>query len=233
MRLKKREYIVVSVGGSLIVPDSIDVSFLKNLRELVLRKVEEGFSFYVIAGGGRLARRYQDAIREVREKVNDADADWLGIHSTRLNAQLLRTVFKEQADSVIIENPTKSINTKYSVIIGSGWKPGNSTDYCAVVAAKKIGAKKIINLSNVDYVYDSDPRTNPNAKKFENLTWATFRNIIPKEWAPGLSSPFDPVAAKEAESAHIEVAMINGAKLEELENYISGKPFIGTSIKDS
>lgn len=226
----KREYLVISVGGSLIVPDGIDVSFLKNFRELVNRKVAEGFGFYIIAGGGKLARRYQDAAKEVRGNLSAEDADWMGIHATRLNAHLLRTLFLEDAQDRIVKNPTRAVNTKYPVIVGSGWKPGNSTDYCAVMAAKKLGAKKLVNLSNIDYVYTADPRTNPDAVKIERSTWADFRKLIPKDWDPGLSSPFDPVAAKEAEAMGLEVAVINGASLEELENYISGKPFVGTVI---
>ncbi|HRH24328.1 MAG TPA: UMP kinase [Candidatus Paceibacterota bacterium] len=226
----KREYVVVSVGGSLIVPDGIDVSFLKNLRALVNRKVKEGFGFYIIAGGGKLARRYQDAAKEVRGDLTADDADWMGIHATRLNAHLLRTLFLEDAQDRIVKNPTRSVNTKYPVIVGSGWKPGNSTDYCAVMAAKKLGAKKLVNLSNIDYVYTADPRTNPDAVKIERSNWADFRKLIPKDWDPGLSSPFDPVAAKEADAMKLEVAVINGAKLEELENYMDGKPFVGTVI---
>lgn len=227
----KREYVVVSVGGSLIVPDEIDTQFLRNLRTLVTKKVGEGFGFYIIAGGGKLARRYQDAAKEARGDLTNDDADWLGIHSTRLNAHLLRTLFLEEAQDRIVKNPTRAVNTKYPVIVGSGWKPGNSTDYCAVMAAKKLGAKKLVNLSNIDYVYTADPRKDESATRIEKTTWAEFRKLIPKEWDPGLSSPFDPVAAKEADAMGLEVAVINGAKLEELENYISGKPFVGTVIK--
>ena len=226
----KREYLVISVGGSLIVPDEIDTQFLKKLRELVNRKVEEGFGFYIIAGGGRLARRYQDAAREVRGNLTNDDADWLGIHSTRLNAHLVRTLFLESAQDRIVKNPTRAVNTKYPVIVGAGWKPGWSTDYCAVMAAKKLGAKKLVNLSNIDYVYTADPRKDPSATKIEKTSWGEFRKLLPKDWDPGLSSPFDPVAAKEAEAMKLEVAVINGAKLEELENYMDGKPFVGTVI---
>lgn len=230
MERASREYIVVSVGGSLIVPDQIDSSFLRSFRELVLRKVSEGFGFYIIAGGGKLARRYQDAAKEVRGDLLSEDADWLGIHSTRLNAHLLRTLFLEEAQGRIIKNPTRSVNRKYPVIVGAGWKPGNSTDYCAVMAAKRLRAKKLVNLSNIDYVYTDDPRKNPDAQKIEQTSWKEFRTLIPEKWDPGLSSPFDPVAAREAEHAKIEVAILNGAKLREFENYLSGAPFAGTVI---
>ena len=226
----KREYVVVSVGGSLIVPDQIDTAFLKSFRELILRKVEQGLSFYIITGGGKLARRYQEAAEHVRGGLDREDLDWLGVHSTRLNAHLMRSIFLEQAQERIVKNPTRSIRGNHPVIVGAGWKPGWSTDYCAVMAAKKLGAKKLVNLSNIDYVYTADPKKDPNATKIEKIGWQEFRELIPKEWDPGLSSPFDPVAAKEAQAADLEVAIVNGKKLEEFENYLDDTPFVGSVI---
>lgn len=229
-RVRRGEYVIVSVGGSLIVPDGIDTEFLTRFRSLILKKVSEGLSFYIITGGGRTARNYQDAIQTARGDLPREDLDWIGIHSTRLNAHLMRTLFKEEAQARIVKNPTRHVSTRASVIIGAGWKPGWSTDYCAVLAAKKIGAKKMVNLSNIDYVYDADPKKNPDAKKIEQISWTDFRNIIPKEWDPGLSSPFDPVAAKEADHLKLEVAIINGKKLDEFEKYLDGLSFAGSTI---
>jgi uridylate kinase len=229
-RAKNREYIVVSVGGSLIVPEGIDVSFLKNFRELVLQKTREGLSFFIITGGGKLARHYQEAAEAVHGDLDREDIDWMGIHSTRLNAHLFRTLFKEEAQPRIVKNPTHRIKGRDPVIIGAGWKPGWSTDYCAVMAAKTLGAKKMVNLSNIDYVYDKDPREFPDAQKIESIDWKSFRSIIPDHWDPGLSSPFDPIAAKEAESLGLEVAVINGKNLDEFGNYLKGESFKGTVI---
>ncbi len=229
---KKRDYIVVSVGGSLLVPEGIDISFLQNFRELVLQKTQEGSSFYIVSGGGRLARNYQEAAAEIRggETLDREDIDWLGIHSTRLNAHLLRTIFIEEAQARIIKNPTSRFRGRESIVIGAGWKPGWSTDYCAVMAAKTLGATKLVNLSNIDYVYTADPRKDPTAQKIETIGWSDFRKLIPEEWDPGLSSPFDPVAAKEAEALGLEVAIINGANLSSFSDYLDGKPFTGTVI---
>lgn len=231
MRLTpKREHVVVSVGGSLIVPDSIDASFLTTFRETVLRHLKGGLSFYIITGGGKTARRYQDAVREARGNLSREDVDWLGIHSTRLNGHLLRTLFREEAYRKVIKNPNRAYRGRQSIVIGAGWEPGYSSDYCAVLAAKKLGAKKLVNLSNIDYVYTADPKKDPTAQKIERISWHDFRKLIPSEWDPGLSTPFDPVAAREAEALGIEVVVINGARLEELDNYLAGRPFIGTTI---
>jgi len=64
----------------------------------------------------------------------------------------------------------------------------------------------------------------------EKISWPEFRKLIPAEWDPGLSAPFDPIAAKEAEAINLEVALMNGTKLGEFANYLEGKPFVGTVI---
>lgn len=224
-----KERIIVSVGGSLIVPDGIDTDFLAHFKALILEKVQRGLTFSVIAGGGKTARRYQDAANAVTH-ISQQDLDWIGIHSTRLNAQLLRNIFAGYAHQHIIKNPTIDIETDEPIIIAAGWQPGCSTDYDAVLMAKNLGATRLVNLSNIDYVYDKDPKKNKDAEKIEKINWAEFRKLIPEEWDPGLSSPFDPVAAREAESLGLEVAIINGTKLGEFSNYLDGKPFVGTII---
>jgi uridylate kinase len=226
----KREYVVVSVGGSLIVPDGIDTAFLKAFHTSILAHVRRGVSFYIVAGGGMTARDYQHAVEEVRGDLHPEDVDWLGIHATRLNAHLLRAIFKDESQGRIVKNPTRGLRGNYPIIIGAGWRPGRSTDYCAVMAAKQLGAKRIVNLSNIDYVYTDDPRDNADAEPIKRLSWDEYRKMIPAEWDPGLSSPFDPVASKLAQEHKMEVAIINGGKLEEFDKYVNKEHFEGTVI---
>ncbi len=225
-----KQTLVISVGGSLIVPDAIDTNFLKALKVFVLSHIEKGASFIIITGGGKTARRYQDAANEVTPLTRD-DLDWLGIHATRLNAHLLRSIFFEQAHPIINTDPTEAVPTTHKIVIAAGWKPGWSTDYDAVLLAKNVGAKKVINLSNIDYAYTADPKKDPTATAIEKITWPEFRKLLPEKWDPGLSSPFDPIAAKEAEALGLEVAIINGSKLDEVTNYLEGKSFVGTKIE--
>ncbi|MEY2665668.1 MAG: hypothetical protein RLZZ480_773 [Candidatus Parcubacteria bacterium] len=222
----------MSVGGSLIVPGAIDTTFLTNLKQFVdMETTEKGRRFIIIAGGGRTARNYQEAAAAVSD-LNSEDLDWMGIHATRLNGHLLRTIFRDSAHRVMITNPDEvlDIPKNEKVIIAAGYRPGSSTDLRAVQIAEKIGATKVINLSNIDYVYTADPRTNPGAEKIEAISWSDFRALIPAEWDPGLSSPFDPIAAKVAQRDNIEVAIINGYKIEEIVKYLNGEVFIGTRI---
>ena len=226
------ETIVMSVGGSLIVPGAIDTTFLTSLKKFIdMETTEKGRRFIIIAGGGRTARNYQEAASSVSD-LDAEDLDWMGIHATRLNGHLLRTIFRHTAHRVMITNPDEILDVPKheKVVIAAGYRPGSSTDLRAVQIAEKIGATKVINLSNIDYVYTADPRANPDAKKIENISWADFRTLIPADWDPGLSSPFDPIAAKVAQRDNIEVAIINGDNLEEVVKYLDGETFVGTKI---
>lgn len=225
----KEETIIISLGGSLIIPDQIDVEFLKNFKELILAQVKNGKKFLIITGGGKLCRRYQEAAKEI-SAVSNYDLDLIGITSLKLNAELLRVIFSDYAHSKVIFNLSEKLSFDKPIIIGAAYEPGQSTDWDAVLAAKNVGAKKVINLSNTDYVYDSDPKINPNAKKIEKISWADYRKLIPSEWNPGLNSPFDPIASKLAEEAGIEVVIMNGKPIDNLRNCLEGKSFQGTLI---
>lgn len=226
------ETIVMSVGGSLIVPDAIDTRFLASFKDFIEKAVAAGDRrFVIIAGGGRTARRYQDATGQVHP-LDKEDLDWIGIHATRLNGHLLRTIFKDLAYPVMVTNPDEILDAPKNakIIIAAGYRPGASTDLRAIQIAERVKARKVINLSNIDYVYTADPRIDPAATPIEETTWSEFRKLIPSEWDPGLSSPFDPIAAREAEGKSIEVACINGSRLAELEKYLAGEKFVGTKI---
>ena len=221
----------MSVGGSLIVPDHIDTEFLGNLKSFIERETANGRRFIVIAGGGKTARRYQDAARAVTELTAN-DLDWMGIHATRLNGHLLRAIFRDLAHPAMITNPDDILDVALDVpvIIAAGYRPGSSTDLRAVQIAERVGARKVINLSNTDYVYTDNPKVNPDAIRLESVTWDEFMQLIPEEWDPGLSAPFDPVAARAAATSQIEVAQINGTNLAELANYLNDRTFVGTRI---
>jgi uridylate kinase len=228
------ETIVISLGGSLIVPEEIDVEFLKSFKTLILEHVAKGKKFVIDTGGGRTCRKYQKAATEIVDASKE-DLDWIGLTVNNVNAQLVRVVFGEQACKKVFYDVTEKELLdeiiKYPVVIGGALEPGHSSDMDAVLVAKNIGAKKIINLSNTDYVYDSDPKVNPDAKKIEKISWADYREIIPKEWTySGLSTPFDPIASRVAQEEGMEVVIMNGKPIDNLANYLNGENFMGTVI---
>ncbi len=224
---------VISLGGSLIVPDEIDFEFLKEFKQFILKRIEKGDRFIIITGGGKTARKYQIATEKIAQ-IDDSDKDWLGIHATRINGHLLRIIFKSEANLFVIKNPIKDlkeIEFNEKILIGSGWKPGFSSDYVAVLLAEKFNAEDVINLSNVEYVYSEDPRVNTDAKRYERICWDDFCEIVGDTWSPGMSAPFDPIASKKCRELKLKVAVINGKDLTSLNNYLDRNEFKGTIIQ--
>ncbi len=227
----QNKYYVLSLGGSLIVSkEGIDYKFLKKFRALIIKQIKQGKKFIIITGGGVTCRNYIQAADRVI-KISNEDKDWLGIHSTRLNAHLLRTILFDIAHPEIITNPNHNIKTKSPVIIGAGWKPGWSTDYDAVILAKNYNAKTVINLSNIDYAYNKDPKKYKDAVKIKETNWPDFRKIVGNKWIPGLNMPFDPIASKLAEELKLKVVIMNGKKLKNLEKCLDNKKCMGTVIE--
>lgn len=230
--MKKNKLVIISLGGSLIIPEEIDWKFVREFKKAILKQIKKGYKFIIVTGGGKLTRKYQKAASKITQLTND-DRDWLGIHVTRTNAQFIRTIFRGYAHPRINKNPhdlEDFYNFKESVLVAAGWRPGFSTDYDAVILSKYLGAKKIINLSNINYVYDKDPKKYKNAKKFSQISWKNFRKIVGDKWDPGMNVPFDPIASKLAQEEKIEVAIMNGRKLQNLEKYLEDEKIQGTII---
>lgn len=227
--------LILSIGGSLIVPNGgIDTTFLSKLNTFVREKIADGTTqFFLVAGGGSTARSYRDAARGViKHELNRDDLDWLGIHATRLNAQLVRTIFRDIAHPYVIKHYEIIRKVTEPVVVASGWKPGWSTDYDAVLLCEDYGVHTVMNLSNVDKVYDKDPHRFPDAKPIDKISWGEFRKIVGDEWIPGMNAPFDPIAAQKAEELGIKVVILNGNNFENLEKYFRGEKFVGTTIEN-
>ena len=206
------------------MPDQIQVRFLKKFKVLILKFLKRNYRFIIVTGGGSFARNYITAAAKV-SRINNEDKDWLGIYATRINAHLLRTIFKKEAYPVVLDSPQKPIDSKnYRLFIASGWRPGSSTDYVAVLLARRFKADKFINASNITHIYDKDK--NPIKK----ISWPAYRRLIGSEWRPGMNVPFDPIAAKTAQKFKMKIIVAKGTDLKNLEKILTEKRFQGTII---
>lgn len=225
--------IVIKLGGSIVSPTKgdIDSTFLKEFRTAIEALVSHGHKIAVITGGGKTCRSYQEAAREINPSVRKDDLDWIGIFTNNLHGQVLRASFDPAITHPTVITKIKDVQsvTAPLVIIGAE-EPGHSANYPSVQVAEYTGATEIINLSNVEYIYDSDPRENPQAKRFDEVTWEQYLNFIPTEWTPGLNTPFDPVASRRAKELGLSVVFMKGHDLESLQNHLKGRPFVGSII---
>ena len=223
---------VVSLGGSIVAPDAPDSQFLLQFVLMAQNWLSEDSSrkLILVVGGGGPARTYQQAYKTASGGVyENVEMDWIGIMATRLNAQLLRALFKNQCPQDVVYDPTKVSEFSGRIMVAAGWKPGFSTDNDAMLLAERFAAKTVINVSNIDKVYTADPKLDPAATPIDAISWEDFRAIVGDEWSPGKNTPFDPVASKRAQSARIQVLCI-GKQIENIRRALDGKDFTGTTI---
>ena len=245
MEAQSKKTIIISLGGSIICPKEgeINVDFLKQFKKLIFKFLKNtSLKFIVVTGGGRTNRMYVKAAMKIG-KVCYEDADWLGIHTTRLNGHLLRTIFAGVAYPVLIDDPHKIIKGNPRLLIATGWRPGWSTDYIAVLLAKRFGTKEIINAGNIPFVYkgvkpaqglceeNKDLKEYKKAFPVKEISWDDYRKLVGSKWTPRLSSPIDPIAAKEAQKLKIRALIFKGTELKNFEKVILGKEFKGTIIR--
>ncbi|MCX8008734.1 MAG: UMP kinase [Patescibacteria group bacterium] len=229
----QKQTFVLSLGGSLVVPkEGIDTVFLSAFNTFIRHQISsKQRRFFIVVGGGVTTRQYQEAARIVRgQEIEDVDLDWLGVHATRLNAQLIRTIFRDIADLRVIKHYEIILKIDQPVAIAAGWKPGWSTDYCAVTLAQDYNISTVINMTNIDQVYDKDPKKHPDAKPIKELSWKEYRAMAGDTWKPGMNLPFDPIASKLADESGITVKILNGKNLDNLEKALNEEKFFGTII---
>lgn len=232
---------VISLGGSLIAPDDVDTAYIKEFTALVddALSLDEARKFIIVTGGGGTARRYQKAFFDtavltaengVAQTELNESADWIGIAATRLNGEFVRQLLRRHCPQDVVCDPSAVSLFQGRVLVAAGWKPGFSSDNDAVILAERFGAKTVINLSNIERVYTADPKSDPNAKPLDSISWKDFRVIVGDKWTPGANLPFDPVASKFASEHKIKVIFAAGRPLDNLKNILYDMPFTGTKI---
>lgn len=221
--------VVVSIGGSVLVPGDDDAAYIRRLADM-LREVASEAQVAVVVGGGREARRYVDMGRALGGSVRELDE--LGIGITRVNARLLTVALGDIANTEI---PVKAddcarMSEHGRIAVMGGTEPGHTTDAVSAMIAERMGADRIVNASNVDAVYSADPRADPDAVRYERMTIAQLKEVVYQDHDAGKSSVFDPLGVSIAMRERIDILMVNGRDLEELRNAILGKPIKGTFV---
>ncbi len=224
-------HIVLSIGGSSINPKGEpDLDFLKKMAHVIKESKND---FGLVSGGGFTARSYANAARTLG--ASEYEADSVGIVATRQNAQLLVAALKgahvDVCKTVFTDFDQARLMTNKAVVMG-GTIPGITTDTDAVLLAEAIGAKRLVNISNVSGIYDRDPRKNKNAKKFDRMSYDQLIKLaaINDGRKAGTHFVFDMLACKLIARSNIETHFVDGSKMDDIKNAIEGKKHNGTVV---
>lgn len=164
-------------GGLGVDPDTV-----QSIARQVADVVRKGVEVAVVIGGGNYFRGSQLADRG----MDRSRADYMGMLGTVMNCLALQDFLEKQGCPTRVQTaiamgqvaepytPLRAIRHLEKgrvVVFGAGLGvPFFSTDSCAAQRALEVGAEVVLMAKGVDGVYDSDPRTNPQAKMFDSLT---------------------------------------------------------------
>jgi len=227
----KKKVIVLSLGGSLIIPEKSNFKFLDKFVK-TLRKNYHNYKFVVVCGGGSIARKYIEALK--KEGRSKKELSTAGIRATRTNAQFMMQIFgKSEANDALPRSmqEVKANLSKNSVVIcGALRYTENSTSDSTAAALAEYLNSDFINLTNVDGLYDKNPSTNPKAKFIPKESWKDFQKRVSKiKFKAGQHFVLDQKAAQIINKYKITTYII-GPKLKNLNKILKGKKFKGTII---
>jgi len=228
----------ISLGGSLLTGNKDDPTptltpepyrkYATTLKQLH----NHGHQLMVVCGGGKPARHYIQVAKDLH--ASRTIQDTLGIKATHINALLLTAALGDAADQTRVYTRATELKHRQpgKILVGGGYKPGSSTDYRAVLLARALDSDAVINATDVPGVYDSNPRTNPDAVRLDHITHARLEKIIKKtaRQAPGEYGLFDLKAVRLAAKIEMPLIFIDGRDPDELRRAVEGG-HVGTVVE--
>jgi uridylate kinase len=221
----------LKLGGSLLYDANGDILIekIKTYADSIVTLLEKGHEFVIIVGGGKAARVFITAARELG--ASEAQCDWLGIKMARHNAELLCAALGDTVYPKIVEtlDELETAMCFSKCVLMGGLTPGQSTNAVAALAAETVKVDMMLNATNVDGVYDKDPKE-PGAQKLDQVTVDELHTILSGGGTKaGEYKLFDPVAIRVVGRSKINTVIFNGNNPMNLIRLFNGER-IGTKI---
>ncbi|HIV68002.1 MAG TPA: UMP kinase [Candidatus Butyricicoccus stercorigallinarum] len=191
MDTPKYKRVLIKISGEALAGDKkfgLNFDVIGPVCDVIQRCVEIGTQVGVVVGGGNFWRGVKDG----GGKMERSRADHMGMLATAINSLALADALEQRgvdvrvqtaiemrqiAEPYIRSKATRHLEKGRVVIFGCGTgNPYFSTDTAAALRAAEINADIILLAKNIDGVYDSDPALNPDAKKYDRLSYMDVLN---------------------------------------------------------
>ncbi len=234
MQLPKYRRIIIKISGEALAggrDGGIDRDTLEKVCESVKKCYELGVQIGIVVGGGNFWRGKSS------ERMERTRADHIGMMATVMNALAMADALEQLgievrvqtaleiravAEPYIRNRAVRHFEKDRIVVFGCGTgNPFFSTDTAASLRAAEVGAEVILKATNTDGVYDSDPKNNPNAQKYDIITMS---EVLAKEL-----DFMDATAAAMCKENKIPVIVLNIADPENILRAVVGEN-VGTEV---
>ncbi len=228
-----KKVMVLSLGGSLIIPKDINVKFLTKFRKLINKNTKK-YKFVVVCGGGSTAREYIKGLGKEKLKKKIFHQGLLGIATTRLNARFMTYFFGEDANKGIPHDmkEVKSMFKRYDVVFCGAlrYAKDETSDGTSAKLANFFNTE-FINLTNVTGLYTKNPKKHKNAKLISKITWRDFNKMANAQgFKPGQHFVLDQSASRIIMKYKIPTYII-GDDLKQLNKVLNNKKFKGSFVQ--
>ena len=226
-----KKVIVLSLGGSQIIPNKVNLPYLRQFKKIILKNTKK-YKFIIVCGGGSIARKYISALKE--SKINEKLQSLSGISATRMNARFMSYFFDIDPKYGIphtlstLKKYTKTQNVTFCGALE--YKPKQTSDSTAAEIAKEFKSN-FINITNINGLFDKNPKEFKNAKFIPRISWKKFDKMANKSrFKPGQHFVLDQTASKIIMKNKI-TTYITGKNIKELDNLLNNKKFNGSIIQ--
>ncbi len=226
--MRKHQNVVIRIGGSVFVSETgrYNINLVKQMIQTLLR-LSVNYTFFVVTGGGKYIKRIMRVLN--KEGVKKEELDRIGVMYTRLNALIFLSLLPPPKPPKIYTCFENFPKKKYPIVVFCGSKPGHTTDWDAVLLARKMRVSGIIKVTDVEGIFDKDPKKYPDAKPFKKIRIERLLGMI-KFSEPGVSFPISPTALKLARKYGIKFYVIGRENFAQIKNILKSASFNGTLV---
>ena len=225
-----KKVVVISLGGSLIIPDDVDVVLLEKFRKVLLKNKSK-YKFVVVCGGGSVARKYINALKKIN--LNSDFQSFAGISATRMNARFMSYFFRYNQEMGIPHTmkAVKDYMKKNNIIFCGAleYHPNETSDSTSAEIATALKCE-FINITDVSGLYTKNPKQHKDAKFIPEISWKDFDEMASKmKFTPGQHFVLDQTASKIIKKNRITTYIL-GKDMTQLDNLLNNRKFKGTII---
>lgn len=219
---------VMSLGGSRIIPDKVDIKFLREFRKIILSHKED--KFVIVTGGGSTARIYMSALKALGKNEDILTRE--GVAITRHHAEFMMKYFGDISNDEIplSRKKVRNLLSKNRIVFCGALRhiKDNTTDGTAAELAEYFKSP-LINLTNVKGLYTSNPKENKSAKFISKINWEAFDKMASKiKFKAGQHFVLDQSAAGRIKEKKIDTYIVGNLK--SLDRIFKGEKFVGTLV---
>jgi len=217
---------VLKLGGSIVAPNGLDSEHLGGLAAAINAARQP---LAVVVGSGAISRDYSAAMRSLG--ASEFDADCAGIMISRANAIALAALLER---GIYVESyaQAKAALPEKTPVMG-GVLPLLTTTSVAALLAECVRARRLVIATNVDGIYDKDPRKHADARRYGAIGAAQLVAMAAERDCRSATENFvvDLLAAKTIARSKIPATVLDGKDLKNLSLALAGRKCNGTLVK--